>query len=69
MLIPLRYVEAFGPWYVFDVWFSYWSFREVKRGIREGKIVTKGDKMFFYGMWVYGVIITSIIPILMLMSY
>ena len=69
MLIPLRYIEAFVPYYVFDVVFNYLTINEIRRGIKEGQIRTRSDRLFWYGMWLYGVVIISIIPILMLIQF
>ena len=69
MLMPLRYIEAFGPYYVFDVLFNYFAFKEIQKGVKEGHIRTRADKMFFFGVWLYGVVIITVIPILMLILF
>ena len=69
MLKLIELIGAFTPWYTLDFVFGYWGLKEIKRGINEGQIGrTRADKLFWYGVWAYGVIVITVIPIVLVLT-
>ena len=68
MITLLKFIEAFTPWYILDFIIAYWGYKEIQKGVKEGQIRTKADKLFFLGVWAYGVIIIAVIPIVLALT-